>query len=81
MPKLTLAANMFASSLMVRTRIWRYGDGYDKLVNCEMLFDTGAAVTALDRNLALRAGYSLANAAPIKAVWRVGAGIRSAAGL
>ena len=46
---------------MIAAKIWRYGKGYNKPVECDMLFDTGASMTTIDKNLAVRAGYSLKN--------------------
>jgi len=62
MRELQLTLYTYASSPMIIAKIWRYGKGYNKPVNCDMLFDTGATMTTIDKTLAIRAGYSLKNA-------------------
>jgi hypothetical protein len=59
---LFLPVYTYASSVIIKTKIWRFGKGYNKMVDCEMLFDTGASMTTLDVSLVKRAGYSLSDA-------------------
>jgi hypothetical protein len=64
--EIKLPVNTYDSSTLISVKIWRYGKGHNKLVDCDMIFDTGATMTTLDRQLALRAGYNLRNAKPIE---------------
>ena len=50
----------FNQSIMIHSKIWNKGkEGFSK---CDMVFDTGASMTAIDTRVAMRAGYSLKNA-------------------
>jgi len=53
-----------ANSIEIKTEIWRTNT--DKFVRCYMIFDTGAAMTAIDTSIALRCGYNLKNAREVK---------------
>jgi hypothetical protein len=57
MNDLHLPVFSFASSIIVITEIQRFGKGYNKPTVCEMIFDTGATMTAIDENIATRLGY------------------------
>ncbi len=40
-PEVRLPVDTFVSSAQITARIWRYGKGYDRFVDCDMVFDTG----------------------------------------
>jgi|GEM_PF-1023569 len=46
-----------ASSIIIITELFRFGKGYNKPAVCEMIFDTGATMTAIDEDIATRLGY------------------------
>jgi len=54
---LNLPVTSFASSITVKTQLYRFGKGYNKLSSCRMIFDTGATMTAIDESIATRLGY------------------------
>ena len=55
-----LVMSISANSIEVKTEIWRINTG--KFVKCYMIFDTGAAMTTIDTDIAIRSGYDLKNA-------------------
>ena len=55
-----LDINLISNSIEIETKIWRTNS--DQFVKCYMIFDTGAAMTAIDTSIALRCGYNLRNA-------------------
>jgi len=57
MTDLSLPVFSFASSIIVKTELLRIGKGYNKPAICEMIFDTGATMTAIDEGIAMRCGY------------------------
>jgi hypothetical protein len=68
MLEIKLPVNTYDSSAQVVVGIWRYGKNHNRFVDCNMVFDTGASMTTIDKRLALRAGYDLTNAKPIEVV-------------
>ena len=59
-----LDVNLYASSLSIRPEIWN--QNLNRFSECEMIFDTGATMTTIDKSVALRAGYSLRTAEVFK---------------
>ena len=57
MRNLNLPVYTFASSIVVKPQLYRFMKGYTKLSVCEMIFDTGATMTAIDEGIATRLGY------------------------
>ena len=57
MTDLVLPVSSFASSITVKTLLFRFGKGYNKPSSCRMIFDTGATMTAIDESIATRLGY------------------------
>ena len=55
-----LKVEFFASSVIVRPKLWR--NTLSKFSGCDMIFDTGASMTTIDTSVALRSGYSLKDA-------------------
>lgn len=55
-----LAMDILANSIEIETEIWRTNT--DKFIKCYMIFDTGAAMTTIDTDIAIRCGYDLKNA-------------------
>ena len=55
-----LDVDLFMNSIEILTQIWRTNT--DKFIGCSMIFDTGAAMTTIDTNIAIRCGYDLKNA-------------------
>jgi len=55
-----LKVDFFASSVWIMTEIWN--NNLKRFSPCDMVFDTGASMSAIDTGLALRSGYSLKNA-------------------
>jgi hypothetical protein len=67
-----LKVGFFASSVWIESEIWN--NNLNKFSLCDMVFDTGASMTAIDTGLALRSGYSLKNAETVQ-VYAVGSTI------
>ena len=57
MNDLHLPVYAYSSSIIVAPQLFRFGKGYNKPAVCEMIFDTGATMTAIDENIATRWGY------------------------
>ena len=55
-----LRVEHFNCSVMVHPHIWSMGKS--TFYKCDMVFDTGASMTAIDTAVILRLGYSLKNA-------------------
>jgi hypothetical protein len=55
-----LKVEHFNFSILVGTKIWN--KGLKRFTSCDMVFDTGASMTAIDTKIASRAGYSIKNA-------------------
>ena len=55
-----LVMDIVANNIEVKTEIWRKNIG--KFIKCYMIFDTGAAMTTIDTEIAIRSGYDLKNA-------------------
>ena len=57
MNHLHLPVFSYASSIVIETELLRFGKGYTQPSVCEMIFDTGATMTAIDEEIATRWGY------------------------
>jgi len=57
MSDLYLPVFSFASSIVVKLQLFRFGKGYNKPSVCRMIFDTDATMTAIDEGIATRLGY------------------------
>lgn len=57
MNDLHLPVFSYASSIIIKPQLLRLGKSYNKPSVCEMIFDTGATMTAIDEDIATRLGY------------------------
>ena len=58
-----LKVDFFASSVCVKPAIWN--NNLQRFSFCDMVFDTGAYMTTIDKSIAIRSGYNLKNAQDI----------------
>ena len=70
-----LGMSLFANSIQIQTEIWRTNT--NQFVKCHMIFDTGAAITAIDTSIALRCGYNLKNSKEVVVSGIGGSNIRA----
>ena len=54
-----LKVEYFVSSILIKAEIWN--NSLKKFSFCDMIFDTGASMTAISTKVARRSGYSLKN--------------------
>ena len=54
-----LKVEYFVSSVLIKAEIWN--NNLQKFSFCDMIFDTGASMTAISTRVARRSGYSLKN--------------------
>ena len=59
-----LPVSFFANSVEIVAEIWNHN--LNKYSKCDMIFDTGASMTTIDKSIIRRAGYNLRNTEQIK---------------
>ncbi|MCL2037254.1 MAG: retroviral-like aspartic protease family protein [Oscillospiraceae bacterium] len=59
-----LGVSLLDGVMWVKPKLWNYN--FNRLSNCNLLFDTGATMTSIDTSVAKRAGVSLKDAPTVK---------------